>query len=430
MQLRLAGAAAAALGIGCSSAPQAPVWTRDVRPILEANCIKCHGASPRGGAPPSFRLDVFEPTFDDLGRRTEGAELMAQFVSARTHAETMPPVATLAGVQIETITNWYNNGSQRGDPGDDAAPTIALVEPLVLGDDGFVTVRTEIRDPDFDVVTGSLVAAPVGGAGAPIAVTSELYSGRGDARWDALAAAPGRYELRATINDGQRETDAVLDSFDVPAGADGAPTVAFTDFPPEPADFGGPPPGTLRDRLIADAQSPIDVALELGDRDGDDLSLVLTAERGTEVVQVASLTGLRPGAQTISLDTGGLGEGGNWWLRAQVEDGTLSREAVAGPLVIGHGDTDLTFYDDIAGRIFGTYCSTCHPQLYVPALDIGDYAVVTSYAGRIYRRVVQEESMPPRSAYSDFGVAEMTAADRALLAEWILGGIPEGVPPQ
>lgn len=424
MQLR--AVALAALASGCSSAPTNPIWTYDVRPVLDANCIKCHGASARGGAPASFRLDRFDQSFDDLGFRIQGASVMSQFVYLRTHAKTMPPVAKLGAGAIETVQNWALDAAPRGevDP-NDAAPSIVLVASPTLDDDGFARVPYEIRDPDFDVVTGTLEAVPVGG-GQAIPITSELYSGRGEARWDALAAAPGTYDLRATIDDGQRETQELLGGFEVPAGGDAAPTVSFVDFPPDPADPEAPPPdNTLRDRLISDADSPIDVVLELGDRDGDTLSVVLSAERGDESVEIASLADVAPGTQTIAFDTAGLGEGGNWWLRAQVDDGQLVRQAVAGPLVIGHGQSTVTFNGEIAS-LFTNFCITCHPAFVIHPLDIGDYATAVRYAGRIYRRVVQEETMPPRSLpLFAPGSAEMTLADRELLAEWILGGVPE-----
>ena len=98
-----------------ASARQAPTFTRDVAPILQAKCESCHRANSI--APMS--LVTFEET-----------RPWARSIRARVSARQMPPwhIDKTVGIQrfandrslsdreIDTIVRWVNGGAPKGDP--------------------------------------------------------------------------------------------------------------------------------------------------------------------------------------------------------------------------------------------------------------------------------------------------------------------------
>jgi mono/diheme cytochrome c family protein len=119
--------------LGCGSDAEAPpggagpVWSRDVAPIVYANCVGCHHP---GGIGPSS-LTSYEEA------RLQGAAMKEQ-----TATRTMPPwhvessgacntyrdARTLTDAEIATIAAWVDGGMLEGDPAE--AP--ALPEPEKL----------------------------------------------------------------------------------------------------------------------------------------------------------------------------------------------------------------------------------------------------------------------------------------------------------
>jgi mono/diheme cytochrome c family protein len=399
-------AAIALAALGCS-APSDPTWTRDVKPILQANCIKCHGPIARGGAPDGFRLDTYLAPGRDDGRTVYGASSMARFVHLRTHAGDMPPVAPLSGVQIETLESWFETGAPQGGPDpNNAAPSAELSAPLGDLDDGFLDIEILIRDPDFDIVTGTLRAVPGGGE-----ITRELYSGRNVARWDAQALPEGSYELVAVLNDEHESVEVSLGDYDVVhPGGNAAPSMVI----------GRPRP----DELIAGS---VDVIVTLADENpGDTLAVTVFAERGDESIELTSIEDAERGDLTIPIDTTALESGGNWRIRVAASDGTVERSAIVAPVVIANGTTDLTYGRHIIPLLGGS-CSGCHsdpPTIPTDAdFNLLEYETAAMYFGKMYRRVVQEQTMPPRSIEIIYNET-MSIEDRRMLAEYILAGAP------
>jgi mono/diheme cytochrome c family protein len=406
--VRLTAAIALAALAGCS-APSDPTWTRDVKPILQANCVKCHGPVARGGAPDGFRLDTYSAPGRDDGRAVYGASSMARFVHLRTHAGDMPPVAPLSGVQIETLENWFETGAPQGGPDpNNAAPSAELSAALGDLEDGFLDIEILIRDPDFDIVTGTLRAVPGGGE-----ITRELYSGRNVVRWDAQALAEASYELVAVLNDEHETVEVSLGDYEVVhPGGNAAPSMVI----------GRPRP----DELIVAGASP-EVVFDLQDANpADTLTVSVLAERGDESIEIASLEDAPRGVVTLPIDTASVEAGGNWRIRIAVSDGTVERSAIAAPVVFAGGATDLTFTGDII-PLFGRSCTGCHSATpTIPtdaAFNLLDYQEASMYLGKIYRRVVQEQTMPPRSIEIIYDES-MSIEDRRLLAGYILAGAP------
>jgi hypothetical protein len=213
-------------GTACDpEVPDEPTWAEDVRPILMANCASCHSFPPIRSAPgptsigDGLRLDVYEDTIldegtefrgtDVSGRTVPGAASVADRIVARAiDLETMPPPLVgskrrpLSSRQQEILLRWYEQGAQRGPPAPgNRPPEIQLRRALEDSREGDVLViQYEIRDPDFDYVTGTLRAIPSGGT--PVVVTRALHSGRGEIHWNIATLAGESLDLMATLDDG------------------------------------------------------------------------------------------------------------------------------------------------------------------------------------------------------------------------------------
>src|SRR5678815_2560091 len=113
----------ASLLVACSSGPtldpNAPKYTTDVQPILQAKCVACHTA---GGIAP-FSLETFE-----------AAKAQASAIKSAVTARVMPPWPpndsctpyehdrSLTQDQIDTIAAWVDGGVQQGDPNAKGTP--------------------------------------------------------------------------------------------------------------------------------------------------------------------------------------------------------------------------------------------------------------------------------------------------------------------
>lgn len=211
-------AALAALVTGGACAPEVPAnptWTEDVRPILVANCVRCHSSPSLQGAPGNVRFDKFDDEDRDGDGEIDffGAATEAIFIAERVEAEEMPPRFPLPDRQRDTLIAWFEAGAPKGDPRPgNVAPSMELTGDPEAADDT-VVIPYRIDDADFDLVTGRLIADP--GDGDPIAVTYDLFSGRGEIAWDVLDVAPGTYDLSAEIDDGSDRVEVDLGSVEI-----------------------------------------------------------------------------------------------------------------------------------------------------------------------------------------------------------------------
>jgi hypothetical protein len=113
--------AASVAGVGCNlepGVPGQPTYELDVRPILEARCIRCHGFPPIANAP--SRFDVYECPAPDgsMCATGNGAKAHAEAMTMRIQLDKdsplrMPqkPAAVLSPYQIDTIVKWFKNGA-------------------------------------------------------------------------------------------------------------------------------------------------------------------------------------------------------------------------------------------------------------------------------------------------------------------------------
>jgi len=199
------------------SVPSEPTWVDDVRPILAANCIRCHSPPYIYQVPSYFRLDIYD---DDLfldpasSEPVYGAAHMSDqesFKDVLVTRSTMPPRLPLTGRQVDVLTKWHEVGEPQGERADNAAPTMTVSDgPDILGP-GRVGLYYEIDDPDGDIVTGAILADP--GGGDPIVPTNELFVGRGRVKF---SLPPGNFALTAALDDGTDRVDVDLGQVTVP----------------------------------------------------------------------------------------------------------------------------------------------------------------------------------------------------------------------
>ncbi|MCI0571882.1 MAG: hypothetical protein L0Y66_14105 [Myxococcaceae bacterium] len=113
----------------------APTYCMEVKPILDRSCGGCHGSSPSGGAPSTFRLD----SYADAGG-VQGAAAKALRIKARAAVQqTMPPAGAPAPTQEERglLAAWVDAGAPEcGDvvvpPGGGTTPPPAPQVPEVV----------------------------------------------------------------------------------------------------------------------------------------------------------------------------------------------------------------------------------------------------------------------------------------------------------
>ncbi len=197
-----------ALGtVACApEVPANPTWEDDVRPILAANCVRCHRSEPQNFAPNTFDLSVCEDAGTVLGASAQATRVIAR--AQGQGAQPMPPEpgAQLSDRQIEVIENWQANGAPCNGGGSNAAPSFALLRSL---DDSLLpgardlelALRYEIDDRNGDPVDARLFAIDDAGALYPIA--DALTEGVGEVRWTLSDLGPGRYQIIAELDDGE-----------------------------------------------------------------------------------------------------------------------------------------------------------------------------------------------------------------------------------
>ncbi|HEU5058508.1 MAG TPA: hypothetical protein VFU21_18375 [Kofleriaceae bacterium] len=212
--LLLAAAAACAPEV-----PAEPTWVDDVRPILAANCIRCHSPPFIGGVPTTFRLDIFE---DDVFLQSDGVSPVhgAAYVSqdgtlsGLVEDDFMPPQFPLTSRQKDVLAAWHEAEEPKGEPRENNAPPTMTVFGDIAVNPGVAGLSYLIEDPDGDIVTGVILADEGGGADPdPVAATNEIFAGRG---WVNFHLPTGNYDLTAEIDDGSERVTVEIGTVTVP----------------------------------------------------------------------------------------------------------------------------------------------------------------------------------------------------------------------
>lgn len=85
-----------------------PTYDDHVRPLLADHCLLCHGERPRGEAPKTFRLDVYE----DVGGKL-GAGSMADLIVDVVEKNEMPPLGELGPNGKKLLRRWLEQGAPK-----------------------------------------------------------------------------------------------------------------------------------------------------------------------------------------------------------------------------------------------------------------------------------------------------------------------------
>ncbi len=201
-------------GCGLDDPPAQPSWQVDVMPVLAANCVRCHSYPTLGFAAFGLRLDSYDPVevvaYDaPISGAADNATLIAQRITKSKYRPTetvMPPGRTLGDREITILRTWAGlvDGSMKAPRGegrpDNAPPELTVSE---LGRAGsIVTFSYELRDPDRDLVVGSLRGPRRKGAQLVTGVIADLVSGRDTFTVDLTGIPAGSYELVARLDDG------------------------------------------------------------------------------------------------------------------------------------------------------------------------------------------------------------------------------------
>jgi len=228
----------AALAAACTGdVPAHTSYDVDVAPILQANCLRCHGANNAStDGSNCLRIDLWNGLPDATnacGPMIKGIRDDDDTIVSRVLAGTMPADGpALTARQRQILQNWATDGYPRHAV--NHPPTITFTTPPA-GDttvDQSYDVTYDVSDPDGDPVTWSLTYAPAGGTDT---FATGLTDGQGTLTIDTSHLASGTYTLTANLDDGSNATDgSSMVSIDapgtltVPAGRNAAPTVAIS----------------------------------------------------------------------------------------------------------------------------------------------------------------------------------------------------------
>lgn len=191
------GVAAAAVMAGCTDVPASPTYVDDVRPILLANCVRCHRA-PAACTPferRGYRLDHWSDVGD-----VRGVAAMTERITVRAaDLGDMPDDNPLPEREREILRRWQRAGSPRGDASA-RAPVLQVSSqvPDVEPADQVVRLDYEIRDPDGDALSWTIGWRREGIEGV---LTGPLAAGRGQVAVDVGVLTSGTYQLVARLKD-------------------------------------------------------------------------------------------------------------------------------------------------------------------------------------------------------------------------------------
>jgi len=233
--------------------PDAPSYDTDVRPILMANCARCHGPPAEGEQEQRYclRVDLWDALADatapdnmgaigacpvdqadsssQVGNIIYGASLGGGEIVAQSLSGAMPKDGPrLTSRQLEILTRWRDAGFPRRSTGTNQPPTIEFVTPPASGVTVAVTdlsydVQYVVADPDGDAVTWSLTWAGGGRAGT---FATGLHEGSNTTTIDISVLSSGTYTLTAHLDDSMDLVDVVAPgTLTVPPGRNATPLV-------------------------------------------------------------------------------------------------------------------------------------------------------------------------------------------------------------
>jgi hypothetical protein len=379
--------------LGCApAAPEEPTWLADVRPILAANCIRCHGAEPRHDAPASFRLDVL----DDVGE-VKGARSMAEFVAARVSMGDMPAEGPgLSTRQREILDAWkFTTAAGLREDNRPPAATLGTGE----GGEGRAMLDVLVTDEDGDLVHGELKADG--------ATVGRLRAGAQRIELDTTGLPAGSRALTAILDDGSGAISVPLGALEV-AHENAVPGVEVL--------------APKLDALFV-AGTPATITYRVTDPDaGDPLTVDVQAVLDDLVVPVAAGHAPAPsGLGELALDTSALPAGSAWRVEVTVTDGKATRTASSRPFIVSRPERVETY--EAVRPLVNEFCRRCHSAHLPTGPNFDLLPKLQEYSGRAWRKVAAGQ-MPPPSMEVVFPDLVFTDEARARLTDFFYAGAP------
>jgi hypothetical protein len=426
-------AALALVGCGAPAVPDKPSWFADVQPILKANCMRCHGEDPIGGAPSTFRLDTFAGNGAAPNYSHNGAALLAPFIVARVDVDQMPTVGPLlTDRQKEILRKWaltdeVTSLGMLPTPGvGNQAPTATATMPASA--DAFAAIYVTIDDPDGDTVRGTLTAGSL--------TIAPLHDGLNAITWDTGTVPPGVETIHASFSDESRMLPIEQDLGTITVAHASNNTAPFLTID-SPKEFD----------LLADQLGQANIQLTIADPDDDKGTVSITAFHGDTRVGVSSgkVAGLNAGqAQTFKWDTSAKLPTGDfefeasasWRLEITVTDARgASRTITSGYFAIEHS-TSTDTYSTNSGRIkkiIDDHCAgKCHntsgtdgKEILDPFLDWTSVVNIQAHKGIMWRKLILRRDMPPKSEAELWPDNPLSESDRQAIGDWLAAGAPQ-----
>src|SRR5262245_11854175 len=96
-------------------------FTKDVAPILQRSCQKCH--RPGGGAPMSLvTYEEVRPWARAIKQKTRAREMPPWFIDKSVGIQRFKDDPSLSEAEIMTLASWADNSAPRGNPADMPPP--------------------------------------------------------------------------------------------------------------------------------------------------------------------------------------------------------------------------------------------------------------------------------------------------------------------
>ena len=417
-----------------------PAYVEHLAAIFQRKCAGCHGgASTTSEARNCVRIDRWDSAADPGGMCSDpamagqifGVRDAATLIVDNIDARTMPRGSSLSDDEIQVFQRWRDDGFPKRAV--NQPPTIELSKPppggaTVCENTCSYTIDYATHDPDDDSIRWSLGWA---GGGQTGVFASGLSGGSGTVAIDATPLGSGTYMLTATLDDGTAKiASTAAGVLTVAASHNAAPAVTVT------APNGGE--SYANDKPIA---------VSWTGSDPDDAMLTY---------DVAAVGATRIAIQSL---TAPVGPAGIMWTPPKVTAATpfrievTARDKVDRPakvtdlsdaeFVVAPPQTTVSFSQQIQ-PILTSRCTSCHGSSSPDAglrlsagASYGALVGVASGQCASFKRVTPGQ---PDASYLVFkldgagpcytgsrmprGAAALSAAQRALIRDWIAAGAP------
>mgnify|MGYP003338879105 CR=1 FL=1 len=112
--------------VGAPTAPNAPTFERDIRPILKAQCFQCHGESGKTKGGIDLRLRRLMLHGDDGPAIVPGKASESRLLQLVRSGEMPKDGKPLSPAQVQLIERWISLGAPTARPEPETAPDFVI----------------------------------------------------------------------------------------------------------------------------------------------------------------------------------------------------------------------------------------------------------------------------------------------------------------